>query len=152
MLFYILLIFVLIEQVCYFMLLKYPGRYGIIVKKIAIEDPSNLIFDANGKYYSKNLLIKKNIDNKDLFIRYKYDFITGSGPFIFVGHIDNRRNLINIRVGVFIFILWAYFLVLSFLAEGTLKIALIIIVIWFVYFFYMRFVRSAYNVFNKRST
>jgi hypothetical protein len=145
MFFYILLIFVLIEQFFYFFPSIYPYEYGILVKKIEIDNSIQLFSVGTTKHRFKNLLIKCTSEN-NIYIRYKYPFFRG-GPFLFVGMIKNNdTNIMRIRVGFFSSFLLFYFLFASFHPLGLITIASCLCIFATIYFSFMRFIRAVNNV------
>ena len=142
MIFYILLILVFIEQIFYFYFYKYPYRYGILVKTISIPNLESLFFSKEKSDKYKNLTIKMDDQNKELYLHYRYPFGL-LGPLFFVGQMQkDRSNKLMIRVGYIFLILILSIAVLSFSSKdlvGFIRPLLMpLLVIWF----YRRFLNA----------
>lgn len=139
MIFYILLILVLIEQILYFCFYKYPYRYGILVKTISMPNLGSLFFCKEKSTKYKNLIIKKDDQNSELYVHYRYPFGI-LGPLFFVGQMQkDRSNELKIRVGYIFFILILTIAVLSFSNKDLIGFIRPLLIVLLVIWFYRRF-------------
>ncbi len=151
MYFYILLILVLTEQVLYFFLNKYPCHYGLLVNRKYINNIKQLIPDTIGKVKYKNIVVRKESQKDDTFLRYKYSIFQG-GPFLFVGQIKcDEENVVHIRIGYLTATLMGFLLFILFHENVLYTIGLSIGAIYTIFCFYRRFIISINQAVNEKT-
>jgi hypothetical protein len=146
-LFIVLCLCFLIEQVYYFVLGSYPYRYGFIVKTIFLPR-----FDINYwdsiKNKIKTMRIKACLDKNEVYMKYKYPSLV-IGPSLFIGQIrsNNSGAILHIKIGpisaLFVLFLFIYpFLSYDILEDTMFQMMNILILIGVIVYFYFRLSNS----------
>ncbi len=152
--FYGLLILLIVEQIFCFFTGSYPYRYGVPVRTIHIPGLKAFSHCSPIMRQRGNLRIIESRERKEVYIRYKYPFLTGGGPLFFLGQIRyDDPDKLRLRVGPVTAVFTLYYLIPLLLTGKPVAILLVFLIVAVLgTCFYRRLISAVLNVIREQES